>query len=174
MDKELILMLELKDDVRQKEKIIYNIIFLKINISYNNIFVTITDFKGNVLFKKSSGMLHFKGSKKKNPYVAGEVVKSILLSLKQKTSLIYKSVIVQILSHIKLSEIYNVLKEVESFYKEDSLLLLEKYKKKIEKKKLKKSFIFHKKNPKLSRLAYIEYKRLIAHNGVRAQKQRRI
>lgn len=47
-----------------KDKI-YDFIIIKASIALNNIFMTITDVDGNVLIKKSAGLLDFTNTKKK-------------------------------------------------------------------------------------------------------------
>lgn len=48
-----------------------------IRSSYNNVMVTLTDLKGNVLAWSSSGSLGFKGPKKSTPFAASKVVESV-------------------------------------------------------------------------------------------------
>ena len=68
----------------KKEKIIYNFCYLKIRPTKSNIFVTLTDFKGQVIIKSSAGIINFSGKKKKTAYVAENVVKKVLLDFKKK------------------------------------------------------------------------------------------
>lgn len=49
----------------QKQKIVYNLCYLKIRPTECNIFITLTDSKGNVLLKSSAGCLKYKGKKKR-------------------------------------------------------------------------------------------------------------
>ena len=42
----------------------YNFGFIKIKLTINNIFITLTDINGNVIITKRAGLLEFKGSKK--------------------------------------------------------------------------------------------------------------
>ena len=48
-----------------------------IRSSYNNILLTITDTKGNVLAWSSSGSLGFRGPKKATPFAASKVVEAV-------------------------------------------------------------------------------------------------
>ena len=48
-----------------------------IRSSYNNVMVTITDPKGNVIAWSSSGSLGFKGPKKATPFAASKVVEAV-------------------------------------------------------------------------------------------------
>lgn len=48
-----------------------------IRVSYNNVMITITDDKGNVLSWSTSGSLGFKGPRKSTPYAASKVVESV-------------------------------------------------------------------------------------------------
>lgn len=47
-----------------------------IHSSYNNIILTLTDMKGNVLAWSSSGSLGFRGPKKATPFAASKVVET--------------------------------------------------------------------------------------------------
>jgi small subunit ribosomal protein S11 len=49
-----------------------------IHSSYNNILLTITDVKGNVVAWSSSGSLGFRGPKKATPFAASKVVEAIV------------------------------------------------------------------------------------------------
>jgi len=91
----------------------YNYLIFKTNITLNNVFITITDIQGNVLFKKSSGSVKFKNSKKKNTLAASEVTKSILKDLK-KSNIEFFAVLVKIESH-KFPEIYSIMKQIKDF-----------------------------------------------------------
>ena len=48
-----------------------------IRVSYNNVRITITDDKGNVLSWSTSGSLGFKGPRKSTPYAASKVVEAV-------------------------------------------------------------------------------------------------
>jgi small subunit ribosomal protein S11 len=48
-----------------------------IHSSYNNIILTLTDMKGNVLAWSSSGSLGFRGPKKATPFAASKVVEAV-------------------------------------------------------------------------------------------------
>lgn len=48
-----------------------------INSSYNNIVITVTDSRGNVLAWSSSGSLGFKGPKKSTPFAASKVAEAV-------------------------------------------------------------------------------------------------
>lgn len=74
--------------------------YIKIRPTLNNIFITLTDYNGNVLMTKNAGMLDFKSSKKRTPYAASQVLKSLLADI-QKTNLNIKSLIVQTKGHIR-------------------------------------------------------------------------
>ena len=47
-----------------------------IKSSYNNMLITLTDIKGNVIFWTSAGKLSFKGTKKGTPFAATKVAES--------------------------------------------------------------------------------------------------
>lgn len=64
-----------------------------IRSSYNNIIITLTDLKGNVLAWSSSGSLGFKGPKKATPFAASKVAEAVTekvsrTGLKQLTVLV--------------------------------------------------------------------------------------
>jgi len=64
-----------------KNKIIINFGIIKIRLTLNNLFITLTDFKGNVLASKHSG-LRFKSHKRKTPYVASVVLEDVIRRLR--------------------------------------------------------------------------------------------
>jgi len=49
-----------------------------ISATFNNIIVTLTDARGNVLSWTTSGRMGFKGSKKSTPYAASKVAEAIV------------------------------------------------------------------------------------------------
>jgi ribosomal protein S11 len=69
----------------KKKKKIINIAYLIIKIKLNNVFITLSDYNGNVLISKSSGSLGYKGLKKKTSLAVAEVLGIILDQLKKKT-----------------------------------------------------------------------------------------
>ena len=68
----------------KKKKIIYNFCYLKIRPTGNNTFVTLTDPDGNVILKSSAGVIKFSGKKKGTPFVAENIVKNLILTLRSK------------------------------------------------------------------------------------------
>lgn len=54
--------------VKKKDKKVVAVCMVKINATFNNTIVAITDLQGNVLFWSSSGAHGFKGSKKSTPF----------------------------------------------------------------------------------------------------------
>ncbi len=85
---------------------------LKIALSLNNVFVTLVRrVSGKVLFSKHSGMIGYKGSKKKNPYVAGEVVKNLLTDL-EKLNIQARQTHVQLFFHQKSPYAYSVMRQI--------------------------------------------------------------
>jgi len=87
--------------------------YIKVKPTLNNIFITLTDIKGNVLISKHAGLIRFKGSKKRTPYVAGQVVKNLILSL-NKLNIKVKLFILQIKGYIKGSNINNIIRQLEA------------------------------------------------------------
>lgn len=68
----------------KKQKIIYNFCYLKIRPTKSNIFVTLTDFNGQVILKSSAGIINFSGKKKRTDFVIESVVKDLILKLQKK------------------------------------------------------------------------------------------
>ena len=66
-----------------KKQTTENFGYIKIKPTFNNIFITLTDKNGNVLISKHAGLLEFKGSKKKTPYVASQVLKDLMFDLEK-------------------------------------------------------------------------------------------
>jgi small subunit ribosomal protein S11 len=112
-------------------KIIYNItridktkkkkyigVYLKISLSLNNIFITLTDRSGNVILSKHSGILGYKGSKKKNPYVAGEVINALIADL-NKLNIILRYILVQVFFPVKSPFAYSIMRQLTSNKKLD-------------------------------------------------------
>lgn len=87
-------------------------LILKISLSLNNVFVTLVHRKtGEVVLSKHSGMIGFKGSKKKNPYVAGEVFNSLLADL-DKLKIHARNTHVELHFHQKSSYAYTISKKL--------------------------------------------------------------
>ncbi len=55
---------------KKKAKVTSPKVLVKVNSTYNNTIVTITDYNGDVISSASCGSLGFKGSKKSTPYAA--------------------------------------------------------------------------------------------------------
>jgi len=51
--------------------------------SYNNIILTLTDPKGNVLYRTSAGQIGFKGTKKGTPFAASKVAETMAQATKK-------------------------------------------------------------------------------------------
>lgn len=77
---------------------VINFAIIKIKLTINNLFITLTDLSGNVLITKNSGLFNFKSYKRKTPYVASVVVKHLFLTL-QKSNLNIKLFILQFHGH---------------------------------------------------------------------------
>ena len=90
----------------------YNFGYIKVKPTSNNIFITITDSKGNVLISKHAGLLDFKGSKKKTPFVAAQVLRNLLEEVKT-SNIEIKLYILQINGYIRNSSINNVVRELD-------------------------------------------------------------
>lgn len=55
---------------KKKKKLNSPKVLVKINATYNNTIVSITDYEGNVIASSSCGAIGFKGSKKSTPYAS--------------------------------------------------------------------------------------------------------
>lgn len=93
------------------EKKIVNFGLIKVKPTTNNIFITLTDLDGNVFLSKHAGLLDFKGSKKKTPYVAGLVMKNLILDIKN-LKIQFKSFKLQIQGFIRSGANSNIVKQV--------------------------------------------------------------
>ena len=51
---------------------------VRINATYNNTIVTVTDLNGAVLGWSSAGLMGFKGAKKSTPYASSQVVNDVI------------------------------------------------------------------------------------------------
>lgn len=146
----------------------YNYSFFKIRLARNNIFITITDLKGNVLLRRSGGMLKFKHHERKNTHVAEEMIKRLFKDF-EKSNLVIKMVIIEIQTYLKSYEIISILKKIQELNNvndDDDKQELQKKKKEIMKKMITKE----KKIP----FFYLLRKKLISHNGMRGKKPRRM
>ena len=91
----------------------YNFAYLKIKPTSNNIFITLTDVNGNVLLSKHAGLLDYKGSKKKTPFVASQVLNSLIMDIKQ-ANINIKLYILQISGYIRNSSINSIVRELDN------------------------------------------------------------
>ena len=96
-----------------KKQINQNFGYIKIKPTFNNIFITLTDITGNVLISKHAGLLEFKGSKKKTPYVASQVLKDLMLYL-EKLNINIQAFVVQVRGYIRSGVVNNVIKQLSS------------------------------------------------------------
>jgi len=97
-----------------KKQINQNFGYIKIKPTFNNIFITLTDVAGNVLISKHAGILEFKGSKKKTPYVASQVLKELITDL-EKLNINIQAFVVQVRGYIRSGVINSVIKQLSSF-----------------------------------------------------------
>lgn len=96
--------------IKQKS---YNFGYIKIKSTLNNIFVTLTDFNGEVILYKTAGLLNFQGSKKRTPYIASQVFKSLMLDI-VNLELDFKILILQVYNYIKKSFMYNIMTQIKT------------------------------------------------------------
>lgn len=61
----------------KKRKIILPVAVVRINVTYNNTIISLTDTAGNVLAWSSSGARGFKGARKSTPYASQMVAETI-------------------------------------------------------------------------------------------------
>ena len=90
-----------------------NFAYIKVKPTSNNIFITLTDISGNVLISKHAGLLSYKGSKKKTPFVASQVMKDLIEEV-QKSNIDIKLYILQINGYIRNSSINSVIRELDN------------------------------------------------------------
>lgn len=107
-----------------KKKRYIKLAYIKIRITINNVFVTLTDRKGRVLISKHSGILKFKSSKKKTPYAAVQVLTSVIRQLR-RSSLRIKAFIIQTFGFIKNPIINNTLWNLSGKNKLRNIIYLE-------------------------------------------------
>ena len=67
----------------KKSKITLPLAMVKINVTFNNTLITLTDNSGNVLAWSSSGANGFKGSRKSTPYAAQIAAEEICNKIKE-------------------------------------------------------------------------------------------
>jgi small subunit ribosomal protein S11 len=91
----------------------YNFGYIKIKPTSNNIFITLTDNLGNVLLSKHAGLLDFKGSKKKTPFVASQVIRNLIEEIKN-THINIKLYILQVHGYIRNSSINSIIRELDT------------------------------------------------------------
>jgi len=89
----------------------YNIGWIKIKPTVNNIFITLTDTRGKVLVSSHSGLLKIKGSKKRTAYVAGLVVRNLMKTVKKKNIKV-KGYVVQLYGSLKNWSFKNATKKL--------------------------------------------------------------
>lgn len=91
----------------------HNFGYIKIKPTSNNIFITLTDNLGNVLLSKHAGLLDFKGSKKKTPFVASQVIRNLIEEIKN-THINIKLYILQVHGYIRNSSINSIIRELDT------------------------------------------------------------
>ena len=94
-----------------KKQINQNFGYIKIKPTFNNIFITLTDVNGNVLISKHAGLLEFKGSKKKTPYVASQVLKNLIDDI-EKLNINIQAYVIQVRGFIRSGVINSVIREL--------------------------------------------------------------
>lgn len=96
-----------------KKGIVHNFGYIKIKPTLNNIFITLTDFEGNVLLSKHAGILEFKGTKKRTPYVASQVMRELILEV-EKLNINIKTFILQIKGYLRSGIINNIVRQLSN------------------------------------------------------------
>ncbi len=89
----------------------FRIGYLKIKPRLNNIFITLTDVSGKVLLAKHAGILKFKGTKKRTPYIASLVLKDIIFTLKN-LNFNFKGFIVQMSGALRNRSFKNIVEQL--------------------------------------------------------------
>jgi small subunit ribosomal protein S11 len=67
----------------KKNKIVVPLAMVKINVTFNNTLVSLTDMSGNVLAWQTSGTNGFKGARKSTPYAAQLTAEAICVKAKE-------------------------------------------------------------------------------------------
>ncbi len=96
--------------------------YIKIRPTLNNIFITLTDYNGNVLITKNAGMLDFKSSKKRTPYAAAQVLKSLLTEI-EKTNVVIKTLIIQTKGHLRNKSLNSIMYQFKTLNLSNVLFL---------------------------------------------------
>ncbi len=107
-----------------KKKVVQNFAYIKINPTLNNVFITLTDRTGNVLASKHAGILAFKSSKKRTPYIATLVMKDLFSEIK-RLDIDIKSYIIKSHGVIRNGVIKNVLRNMISITNFKNVIYLE-------------------------------------------------
>ncbi len=111
-----------------KNKKLINFGIIKIKSTNNNLFITLTDFNGNVLISKHSGLLNFESNKRTTPYVAGQLFKSLMKSF-NKLKIEVKLYIIQIIGAENISLSRNILYKIKELKIKNVLCIQLRYKK---------------------------------------------
>lgn len=155
---------------KDKKHITFAYVIIKVSLALNNIFITVTDPKGNVLLKKSSGLIGFRNTKKRNTYVAVQMTQNLLPDL--CFNFRFKTIWVKIASY-RAPELYSILKQIKEFYFMKNKKLVRNFKKKKTRKSKRHRYrkkIYVKKEFNLFGVSRYLTK---SHNGMRAKKARR-
>ncbi len=89
----------------------FDIGYLKIKPRLNNIFITLTDTSGKVLLAKHAGILKFKGTKKRTPYIASLVLKDIIFNLRN-LNFKFKGFIIQMTGALRNRSFKNIIEQL--------------------------------------------------------------
>ncbi len=89
----------------------FDIGFLKIKPRWNNIFITLTDVSGKVLLAKHAGILKFKGTKKRTPYIASLVLKDIISKLRN-LNFYFKGFVIQLTGALRNRSFKNIIEQL--------------------------------------------------------------
>ena len=96
-----------------KKEIKHNFGYLKVKPTTNNIFLTLSDEKGNVIISKHAGSIKIKGTQKRTPFIAGQVCEHLLTEL-ERNNINIKLWILQIDGFIKNNLVKTVVKKLRS------------------------------------------------------------
>lgn len=99
--------------MKVNNKLSLNFGYLKINPTFNNICITLTDYNGNVLISRNAGMLNFKGRKKKTPFVGSVVMEDLIIEMRKK-NIDIKLLILQINGFIRTGRVKTIIKQLSS------------------------------------------------------------
>ena len=97
--------------MKLKKKVHFLYGYIKVKVTLNNIFIMLCDKHGNILISKQCGMLRSKGTRKKTPYIATLLIRSLVAEMRKKNIFI-KLIILQINGFLSNKIVINIVKSL--------------------------------------------------------------